>query len=151
MTDHPDFLRSPKSIFDPDPRSSGFDVLSKHGLRAKTLEDQHEVVAEITVHAGVPRAVIVKFETAKNLNLFSWFVYRFHSAARSHAYECLELALRIRFKDELYAREERKRLARYEAERERNPDNAKPYQPMDRESSDRCYESSSNTQSRSAS
>lgn len=133
MTGHPDFLRSPKSIFDPDPRSSGFHGRGEQGFRAKTLEDQHAAVAEMTLHAGVPDAVVVKFETAKNLNLFSWFVYRFHSAARSHAYECLELALRIRFKDELYAREERKRLARYEAERERNPDNAKPYQPMDKE------------------
>ena len=133
MTDHPDFLRSTKGIFEPDPRSLGFDVLGEQGFRAKTLEDQHAAVAEITLHAGAPEAVVVKFETAKNLNLFSWFVYRFHSAARSHAYECLELALRIRFKDELYAREERKRLARYERERERNPDNVELYQPMDKE------------------
>jgi hypothetical protein len=118
MIDHPDFLRSPKRIFDRDPRSSGFDILGEHGFRAKTLEDQHKAVAEIAIHAGAPEAVVVKFETAKNLNLFSWFVYRFHSAARSHAYECLELALRIRFKDDLYARAERKRLARYESERD---------------------------------
>jgi hypothetical protein len=135
MTNHPDFLRSPAKIFDADPRSSGFDVLGNHGLRAKTLEDHYEAVAQIAVHAGVPREVVVKFETAKNLNLFSWFVYRFHSAARSHAYECLELALRIRFKDELYEREERKRREKFENERKRkrDSDDVEPYQPMDKE------------------
>jgi hypothetical protein len=133
MTDHPDFLRSPKNIFDPDPRSSGFEVLGVQGFRSKTLQDQHDAVAEIALHAGVPHEVVVKFETAKNLNLFAWFVYRFHSAARSHAYECLELALKIRFKDDLYEREERNRRARYENELKGNPRNVKPYQPIDKD------------------
>jgi hypothetical protein len=133
MTDHPDFLRSPKNILDPDPRSSGFYVLGKQGLRSKTLDDQHEAVAEVVVHDGVPADVIVKFETAKNLSLFSWFVYRFHSAARSHAYECLELALKVRFKDELYAQMERKRRERHDSECKRNPKNVQPYRPMDKE------------------
>jgi len=63
MTDnHPDFLRSPKNILDPDPRSSGIGVLGRQGFRATTLEDQHEAVAEIVVHDGAPRAVVVKFE-----------------------------------------------------------------------------------------
>lgn len=133
MTGHPDFLRSPKTLFDPDPRSSGYEVLSTQGFRPKELQDQHDAVAEITLHAGVPAAVVVKFETAKNLNLFSWFVYRFHSAARSHAYECLELALKIRFKDELYARKEQKNRARFENEVSSNPNNVKAYQPIDKD------------------
>jgi hypothetical protein len=133
MTDHPDFLRSPKNIFDPDPRSSGFDVIGEQGLRPITLDDRHAAVAEIVVHDGAPEQVVVKFETAKNLSLFSWFVYRFHSAARSHAYECLELALRIRFKDDLYEQIERKRRARYESERKSNPQKIEPYQPLDKE------------------
>jgi hypothetical protein len=84
---------------------------------------------------GVPREIVVKFETAKNLNLFSWFVYRFHSAARSHVYECLELvALRMRFKDELYVHEEQKRCARHEQEAKSHLFKAKPYKPMTRES-----------------
>lgn len=133
MTDHPDFLRSPKIIFDPDPRSSGFEVLGERGFRSKTLQDQHDAVAEIALHGGVPHEVVVKLETAKNLSLFSWFVYRFHSAARSHAYECLELALKMRFRDDLYAREERNRRARHESGLARNPRNVKPYQPIDKE------------------
>jgi hypothetical protein len=133
MPDHPDFLRSPKNVFDPDPRSSGYEVLGAQGFRPKALQDQHEAVAEITLHAGVPSAVVTKFETAKNLNLFSWFVYRFHSAARSHAYECLELALKIRFKDDLYVHEERKRRSLYDSKTKSDPQNVKPYQPLDKE------------------
>lgn len=133
MSKHPDFLRYPNNIFDPDPRSTGFDVLGAHGLRPKVLQDQYDAVAQITLHEGVPREIIVNFETAKNLNLFSWFVYRFHSAARSHAYECLELALRTRFADELYMNEERKRRAQYEAHVKDAPHKGKPYQPIDKE------------------
>jgi hypothetical protein len=133
MPDHPDFLRSPKNIFNPDPRSSGYETLGTQGFRPKELQDQHEAVAEITLHLGVPAAVVINFETAKNLNLFSWFVYRFHSAARSHAYGCLELALTIRFKDDLFAHEERNRRSLYDSKLKTNPQNVKPYQPLDKE------------------
>lgn len=132
MRNHPDFLRSPENIFDPDPRSASFDVLGANGFRPKTLQDQYEAVAEITLHGGVPREIVVKFETAKNLNLFSWFVYRFHTAARSHVYECLELALRTRFKGELLEREEKRRLSRYEEQLKKNPKRSvQPPQPID--------------------
>lgn len=133
MPDHPDFLRSPKDVFDPDPRSSGYEVLGTQGFRPKALQDQHEAVAELTLHSGVPAAVVINFETAKNLNLFSWFVYRFHSVARSHAYACLELALKIRFKDDLYAHKERNRRSVYDSKLKSNPQHVKPYQPLDKE------------------
>src|SRR4051794_29689343 len=108
MTDHPDFLRSLNNIFDPDPRSEGFSIFDERGPRTKTLQDHQASVAQISLHDSVPRQIVVKFKTAKNLNLFAWFVYRFHSAARSHVYECLELALRTCFRDEIYALEEQK-------------------------------------------
>lgn len=124
-------LRSPNNIFDPDPRSAGVEVLGRQGLRPKTLQDQYDAVAEITLHEGVPREIVVKFDNARNLNLFAWFVYRFHSAARSHVYECLELALRTRFKEEMLKREEQNRLARYEEQVRKNPKNAQPLKPID--------------------
>lgn len=133
MSDHPDFLRSPNNIFDPDPRSAGFEILGEQGFRPKALLDQHDAVAQVTLHDRVPREIVVKFETAKNLNLFSWFVYRFHSAAVSHVYECLELALRTRFKEDLIAHEERKRRAQYDQELKNNPHKKRPYQPIDKE------------------
>lgn len=106
MIDDPDRLRFPDKVFEPDPRSTGVGVMGDQGVRSKTLQDQFDDLAPITLHEGVPREVVVKFDTARNLNLFSWFVFRFHTAARTHAYECLELALKMRFKEELLRREE---------------------------------------------
>lgn len=126
-------FRSPSNIFDPDPRSTGFEILGEQGFRSMTLQDQHDAVAQITLHERVPREIVVKFETARNLNLFSWFVYRFHSAAVSHCHECLELALRTRFKEELLAREERERRAQYERKLKDNPRKTERYQPIDKE------------------
>jgi hypothetical protein len=134
VTNHPELLRSPNNIFEPDPRSTGFGILGEHGVRPKTLQDQYDAVAEITLHEGVPREIVVKFDNARNLNLFAWFVYRFHSAARTHVYECLELALRVRFKDDLYAHDEQRRRARYEQQAKNNPCKAKPHNPIDKES-----------------
>jgi len=36
------------------------------------------------------------FETAKNVSLYSWFVYRFHPVSESVAFAALELALNLR-------------------------------------------------------
>jgi hypothetical protein len=55
MNQHPDLLRSPSNVFDPDPRSIGFNILDAQGLRPKTLQDQYESVAAIVLHGGVPR------------------------------------------------------------------------------------------------
>lgn len=134
MSNHPDHLRTPKNIFDPDPRSNALAVLGEHGFRTKTLEDHYEELASITLNEGVPQEIISIFDNARNLRLLSWFVYRFHSAARSHAHSCLELALRMRFKDDLYVREERKRLMSYEKDLRDCPCKVNgPYKPIDRE------------------
>lgn len=130
--DHPDFLRSPENIFNADPRNSSVEILGAGGFREKTLQDHHGAISEITLQGEVPQEIVVNFETGKNLNLYSWFVYRFHAAARSHAYECLELALKIRFRDELYAHKEQRRRKQHECEIARSPDKARPYQSMDK-------------------
>jgi hypothetical protein len=44
----------------------------------------------------VPLNVRQLFETAKNVSLYSWFVYRFHQVAELVAFSALELALRER-------------------------------------------------------
>lgn len=108
VKEHPDFLRSPESVCRADPRQDGFAVLAENGPRPKQLKDQFDDVAELALHSGVPRGIRVQFETAKNLYLYSWFVYRFYPVARSHAYACLELALRERFGDDI-SQEGRKR------------------------------------------
>ena|SRR2546425_496981 len=45
---------------------------------------------------GVPRVIRVHFETARNLLLYSWFVYPFQQVAEMHAFASVEYALRMR-------------------------------------------------------
>jgi len=61
-----------------------------------TVADTHAVLTQITLHSGVPVNVRQLFETAKNVALYSWFVYRFDQVAESVAYATLEMALRER-------------------------------------------------------
>jgi hypothetical protein len=81
----------------PDPRQHGFGVLAQTGqFRSQALEDFHKALSQIELHSNVPRDVQVAFDTARNLYLYSWFVYRFQTSADFQAYAALELALRTR-------------------------------------------------------
>jgi hypothetical protein len=61
-----------------------------------SLEAIHAELETLQVHVGVPLHVRQMFETAKNLSLYAWFVYRFHPVARQLAYVTLERALKER-------------------------------------------------------
>jgi hypothetical protein len=67
------------------------------------LAGHHAEISECVLHRGVPQDIALQFETAKNIYLYSWFVYRFFNVAENHGYACLELALRERLKDEIAA------------------------------------------------
>ena len=82
-----DPLKSLDKIMEPDERQANF---------VASLADTHAELSELTLHAGVPAAVRQVFETAKNVSLYSWFVYRFHQVAELVAYTALEFALRSR-------------------------------------------------------
>jgi hypothetical protein len=60
------------------------------------LSDNHAVLSQIVLHDQVPPNVRQLFETAKNVSLYSWFVYRFHQVAEQVAFSALEMALRER-------------------------------------------------------
>src|SRR4051812_43482451 len=94
-----EFLRSTVHALEPDPRSTSFvrfdSALGK--MRPLQLEDHYRAVCELLLHRGVPRDVGIHFETAKNLYLYAWFVYRFFAVAEHHALTGLEFALRERF------------------------------------------------------
>ncbi|HIC7214457.1 hypothetical protein [Burkholderia stabilis] len=53
-------------------------------------------VASFGLRVRVPRSVRVHFETAKNLYVYAWFVYRFYPVAEQQALTSLEFALRER-------------------------------------------------------
>ena len=65
-----------------------------------TLEDNHAELSGAILLESVPLDVRQLFETAKNLSLYSWFVYRFHQVAEQVAFSSLEMALRLRYKQE---------------------------------------------------
>jgi hypothetical protein len=85
-------------ISEPDPRNLGYWIGPPHaeGSRPIDLEHQHEVLARLELHAGVPEYIREHFFTARHLALYAWFVYRFHMPSQLQAYATLEYALRER-------------------------------------------------------
>lgn len=65
-------------------------------IRNRTLEDQHEIISRFVLVHTTPESVRVHFETAKNLYLYAWFVYRFYMVAEHYVFSTLEMALRGR-------------------------------------------------------
>lgn len=92
-----DLLRDLERVMTPDPRYLSRSVLDpKVGARQMTLEDHWRDIEAINLHERVPRSVRVHFDTARNLLLHSWFVYRFHPVAEMHAFSSVEYALNRR-------------------------------------------------------
>lgn len=87
-----ELLRPFEYINAPDPRTALF---------SKKLVDYHKDVSTISLNDNVPREIALQFETAKNLYLYGWFVWRFFTVSEHHAFLCLELALRSRYKDSI--------------------------------------------------
>jgi len=82
-----DPLKGLGQVLEPDERSQSF----VGGLSAA-----HQELTEIRIDRSVPEDVQQLFETAKNVSLYSWFVYRFHQVAESVAFQALELGLSMR-------------------------------------------------------
>jgi hypothetical protein len=59
-----------------------------------TVESIYGLVEEIRLNAGVPDDVRSHFEIARNLALYSWFVYSFNVVAGMQAFASLEMAVR---------------------------------------------------------
>lgn len=98
---HPDHLRTPATVCEPDMRNLSFVVFDEKGERPKILDDLHQAVDKLKLNETVPEDIAVQFETSKNIYLYSWFVYRFFPVARLHVLTVLELALRERLDKEI--------------------------------------------------
>lgn len=85
-----DPLKPFEEILKPDIRSAYSPV--------RTLEVRHQELAQIVISDAAPIGVKQLFETAKNLALYSWFVYRFHQPAELCAFGAIEMALREKAK-----------------------------------------------------
>ena len=96
-----DPLKPLDQVTEPDIRSKWLQIYDPmDGIRQKTLEDHHGEVASVTLNESAPVGVRQLFENAKNLVLYSWFVYRFHQPAELSAYGALEMALRAKAKSD---------------------------------------------------
>jgi hypothetical protein len=98
---NPDHLKRLQTLHIADPRSDNQAVLDMFQNGAIALDEHHRAVASLNLSPAVPEDVFVQFETAKNLYLYAWFVYRFFPVAEHHALTCLELGLQHRFPDPL--------------------------------------------------
>ncbi|MCR4470395.1 hypothetical protein [Burkholderia sp. SCN-KJ] len=85
-------LRNPENTADPDPRTTTFP-----GQALPSLVAHHHDIEAIQLIVDVPEAVAIQFETARNLYLYAWHVYRFFPVAQSQVLFTLELGLRLRF------------------------------------------------------
>ncbi len=92
-----DAFRDLPSVCTVDPRCRSRAVLDpKSGSRPMTIEDHWRDIGALALHEGVPISIRVHFDTARNLLLHSWFVFRFQQVAEMHAYASVEFALRWR-------------------------------------------------------
>ena len=83
MIDESDLLRTPEKACCPDSRVFALARVDvRTGLiRQSNLKDQYAVVGSFLLNSTVPEDIAIQFETAKNLYLYAWFVFRFYPVA----------------------------------------------------------------------
>ncbi len=91
-----DVLKPFEEILEPDSRQKAFVILNRETLqyRERTLKDHYSAIKEIELSTSVPEKIRKHFDTARNLLLYSWFVYRFIPVAEMHAFASVEYALK---------------------------------------------------------
>ncbi len=92
--DPADSLRRPEEMALPDAR------MGSGTYAQRRLDGHHHAISGLTFGKVVPDDVRIHFETAKNLFLYSWCVYRFYMVAEQYALTTLEFGLRSKFIDE---------------------------------------------------
>lgn len=98
-----EYLRPLEFVDTPDPRHSSFARidLNNGGFRPVELKDFHADISKFVLNETVPQAIKVQFETAKNLYLYAWFIYRFFPVSELYSFTTLEFALRTRYASEI--------------------------------------------------
>jgi hypothetical protein len=96
-------LRPAEHACEADPRNTMFVRIDRTNGPSRPIElgDHHELISRYVLHAGVPQEIVLQFETARNVYLYAWFVYRFYPVAEHQCLACLELALGERLKEEI--------------------------------------------------
>lgn len=91
-------LKRLEDICQPDERNQHrVDIDHSTGaVTPTTVESIYVLVEDIKLSAGVPDEVRSHFEVARNLAVYSWFVYSFHEVAVMQAMASLEMAARAK-------------------------------------------------------
>jgi hypothetical protein len=77
-----------------DIRQTFWAIIQHDGTTRKIcFDDLYKRMAELSLNSTVPEDVRTSFDTARNLYLYSWFVYRFLTVAELQVYTALEYAL----------------------------------------------------------
>jgi hypothetical protein len=63
------------------------------------LDDIYSLIEAVCLNDNVPEEIRSHFETAKNLIIYSWFVYSFNTVAALHALASLEMAVKAKTGD----------------------------------------------------
>jgi hypothetical protein len=89
-------LKALKEVCQPDVRyRHRVDLdLTTGAVSETTVQSLYSLIEPIRLREKVPDEVRSHFEIAKNLALYSWFVYSFNVVAAMHAYSTLEMALK---------------------------------------------------------
>src|SRR2546427_916703 len=96
-------LKAFTDVTQPDARNLHFvkfDASAPDGLSPITLEDIHRAVADLELGTNVPEGIAAAFAIARDIWLYGWFVWPFYSVAEFEAHRCVEMALRVRCRDE---------------------------------------------------
>ena len=85
-------------VGEPDSRRLGWSILNHATGEVRPLQfvDHYRAIEAITLDETVPDSIRTLFNTARNVLVYSWHVYRFTVVAELHAYSTLEFALRER-------------------------------------------------------
>ncbi len=91
-------LKRLEDIYRPDARyANRFDLdLTTSTATPMTVESIYSLVEPIRLNATAPEDVRSHFEVARNLAVYSWFVYSFHEVAVMQAMASLEMAARAK-------------------------------------------------------
>jgi len=97
-----DTLKPFDEICCPDSRQKLFVFCNRETgeIRERNLRDHYLEINDIVLNESVPENIREHFETARNLVLYSWYVYRFGLVAELHATASVEFALKVKSGDD---------------------------------------------------
>lgn len=103
-------LKSLHEVMEQDKRNESFVVVNPEtgGERPFTLEELYNRIQAIQLTEAVPIEVREQFDIVLNLLLYSWFVYDFSTSALMLANATVEMALNLKYEEEMGGKSRRR-------------------------------------------